>query len=120
MIRTKSTSFLMSALNKVKADGMANRVNHFCFNRPASRNALAMIHSSWPLVLLNSSAAHFSTAFSNSASTRRANGFFWAISVLVSLYHFFKGCKELFGPLGAQEDPVASVQCKFHTLAAFN
>ena len=43
---------------------------------PASFNALVMMYSNCPLVLRNSSAAHFSTALSVRGSSRRTKGFF--------------------------------------------
>jgi len=45
--------------------------------RPASFSALVMMYSNCPLVLRNSSAAHFSTALSVRGSSRRTNGFFF-------------------------------------------
>src|ERR1041384_1763900 len=57
-----------------------NFSRYFCFTLPASLRALAIIHSSCPLVLRNSSDAHFSTAFNNSGSSRNTKGFFWAIT----------------------------------------
>ena len=47
----------------------------FPFNLPARRSPSLKIHSICPLVLRNSSAAHFSMAFIVSESMRRANGF---------------------------------------------
>lgn len=51
------------------------------FLRPALNNALSIIHSSCPLVLRNSSAAHFSTASSVSASILITKAFFFVILV---------------------------------------
>lgn len=46
----------------------------------ASFKALLIIHSIWPLVLRNSSAAHFSTAERISGSNLNTKGFFLAIT----------------------------------------
>src|SRR6056297_1674947 len=53
----------------------------FCpfFQRPESFSAFVISHSNWPLVLRNSSAAHFSNAFILSSS-RRSTNFLLAIN----------------------------------------
>src|SRR5690606_6717462 len=54
-------------------------------NLPAFFSASCISHSNCPLVLRNSSAAHFSTAFINFSSILRAKGFLFAIIHLSSL-----------------------------------
>lgn len=68
---------------------------------PAFFNASRMIHSNCPLVLLNSSSAHFSTAFIIFSSNLRAKGFLAAIRLgfeCFKLLHSFFGFFGFVGP----------------------
>ena len=56
--------------------GLAVGEGFFFGSRPAFFSAVESIHSIWPLLLRNSSAAHFSMASKTSASTRKAKFFF--------------------------------------------
>ncbi len=57
------------------------------FARPAFLRALSIIHSICPLVLRNSSAAHFSIALSVSGSILSTKGFFFDIIIGVMYLH---------------------------------
>src|SRR5690606_35159146 len=60
-------------------------------SRPAFFKASWIIHSNCPLVLLNLSAAHFSTAFISFSSSLKAQGFLLGMIYFVLVHYLVNG-----------------------------
>ncbi len=87
-VKSPSKFCCCSPAGQPEASSLSRSHLFFLGNRPATFNALLMINSNWPLILLKSSSAHFSNAFKVDSSTLRTNGFFFAM--LIHLPVFFQ------------------------------